>query len=37
MTAPGHEGAVESWRWGWAAGLGAEARIGHGNWLARIG
>ncbi len=25
----------ESWRWGWAAGLGAETRI-HGNWLGRL-
>ena len=23
-------------RWGWAAGLGAETRIGGSNWLARI-
>jgi outer membrane immunogenic protein len=28
--------AVQSWRWGWAAGLGAETRIGHGNWLGRL-
>ena len=27
---------VDWWRWGWVAGLGAEARIGHGNWLARV-
>jgi outer membrane immunogenic protein len=26
----------ESWRWGWAAGLGAEMRIGDGNWLGRV-
>jgi outer membrane immunogenic protein len=27
---------MQSWRWGWAAGLGAEMRIGHGNWLGRL-
>ena len=25
-----------SWRYGWVAGLGAEARIGNTNWLGRI-
>ena len=28
--------SLQSWRWGWAAGLGAETRIGHGNWLGRV-
>jgi outer membrane immunogenic protein len=28
--------SIQSWRWGWAAGLGAETRIGHGNWLGRL-
>jgi outer membrane immunogenic protein len=26
----------EAWRWGWAAGLGAETRIGQSDWLGRI-
>lgn len=25
-----------SWRFGWAAGAGAEMRLGNTNWLARL-
>lgn len=28
--------ATPVWRWGWAAGIGAEMRIARSNWLGRI-
>lgn len=28
--------ATPMWRWGWAAGIGAEMRIAYSNWLGRV-
>src|SRR5262249_19418225 len=35
-TVPTSPSTQQTWRWGWAAGLGAETRIGQGDWLGRI-
>jgi outer membrane immunogenic protein len=32
----GFANTTPSWRFGWVAGVGAEARIGATNWLARV-